>query len=210
MSSVVDPATAWDVLASALGADAPEVGPGVRVVHIGILSYLCRLAEILVRGGMSVRVRGLAGRTVGARGPAIAALRRAVLIAEKYPSQLRNDARLVRLIGELMGQPESCKVLACELRAEILEGVRPPRVASANGPPKRPLAVLMSAASLAEALGVPTRRNAVEVELRKCAKTRPDCRTGIEAPRKGEPRYQYRVGMVWDHLLACLPRWLTD
>jgi hypothetical protein len=73
--------------------------------------------------------------------------------------------------------------------------------------PPIPTPFVMAATDLADALGVPTSANAVENALRRYAEKNPGCRDEIKNPRKGEPRYVYRVKDVWAHLLSKLPSW---
>jgi hypothetical protein len=78
---------------------------------------------------------------------------------------------------------------------------------SAPAVPDRPTAELLSARDLAGALGLVDRVNVVEVTLRRCAEKNPDCRVQVPNPRKGEPRYLYRVAVIWPVLLGKLDGW---
>lgn len=73
--------------------------------------------------------------------------------------------------------------------------------------PLMPIATFMAAADLAAALGVPDSANAVDLALRRFHEKNPGCRDEIQTPRRGEPRYVYRVKEVWPHLLSKLPDW---
>jgi hypothetical protein len=73
--------------------------------------------------------------------------------------------------------------------------------------PAKPSARLLASTDLATALGVPERANAVDVALRRFAEKNPACRDEVTTPRRGEPRYLYRVDQVWPFLLDRLPGW---
>jgi hypothetical protein len=73
--------------------------------------------------------------------------------------------------------------------------------------PPKPTAVLLSSADLAKALGLAPDRNRVDVALRRYAEQHPACRDGVKNPRKGEPRFLYRVEHVWPLLLSKLRGW---
>jgi hypothetical protein len=73
--------------------------------------------------------------------------------------------------------------------------------------PAKPTTLMLAAADLAAALRVPERVNAVDNALRRFLSAHPGCRDEIANPRKGEPRYVYRVDHVWPMLLQKLPGW---
>jgi hypothetical protein len=74
--------------------------------------------------------------------------------------------------------------------------------------PEMPRAKLLPVTALVEALALPpTREEAVDAVLRRLAEANPACRESFENSRKGEPRYAYRVSLVWPSLLEALPRW---
>jgi hypothetical protein len=66
----------------------------------------------------------------------------------------------------------------------------------------------LSSSELAIALKLTaSKRNTVDVALRKFTETKPYCREPVQNPRRGEPRVTYRVDPVWNHLLSKLPKW---
>jgi hypothetical protein len=66
---------------------------------------------------------------------------------------------------------------------------------------------LLSARDLASALGLAARTDAVESALRRHAERNLDCRVEVSNPRKGEPRYLYRVAVTWPLLIGKLDGW---
>lgn len=109
--------------------------------------------------------------------------------------------RLVGIRGAVLDVPSAPGIGASPAREEPAPPPLPPR----------PTAALMASADLTAALGLPeSRANAVDVALRKYADRNRGCRESVENPRRGEPRYLYRVDEVWPMLLERLPGWRAE